>query len=1206
MNSARKASKKKGGVTPREKNGTSKDLKVGKDSGRVKVFVRVRPFSKEEKSRKDAYPYELSEKEGQFKVLSDEKGHAEKTYAFDHVFPPNKTNAEVCKTLTRPLVQSALNGFNGTLMAYGQTGAGKTYTLMSDTGITKSMIDSCFNHIQDDLKHNYKVAVSYLQIYQEKIYDLLDNNNHKMELTIRENPRTGVYVENLSDYVVRTPTEVLQFLSAGKKRLVFAETKMNRTSSRSHAVLQMLIERTLKEEYEGITEEEKKTTNPDSSMDEEFSLDLNSFGKDVIIRGKLYICDLAGSERIKRTGASGDRLSEAQHINSSLLELGNVIQALADKKTKHVPFRNSVLTRLLQESLGGNCKTSLIVCVSPSIRDSQETKCTLNFGSRAMKVTNTAYVNMEVDYKSLSDQLLKQLEAKESEIHKMKQTCDETVQRECADLVKKLEHAQNEAESLQSMLNQTHADELQALQDQIYLLNNEVTIKSEQLKRMEESLCVIDDDIKRDKKVAKLFIQTQEELAKKLENETDISILSNTLNTYVDDLQNKVTLTEHGVVEYLFKLQEDISKLSHSSNNIKNMDQILAELEARLDTMAQQIGLDSLDGLTDNDFQMMRYKHFLKNILQQLHMTAQNCLLKQEMRKITNENHDLITQIQNNEKMEKEKKLIVQDLDVVDSVKLTASIAVQTESENVVSKPGGRKLVGTTVEDEEKVVTEIQTENVVENPDIMKARDVFSGFSHTLDRIETLVKNDRKSKNFDSIASRFGLTSYLRDDDPVMKRSVSTYEYKSDDSFSPLKFGASSYKPFSGSSNKLNTIDSFESKYSSTARAVSPLYRSSKYDFNRSYGGSSFEYNSPIKSATSFDNIATDTHFSSSLAVMGDRPCLSCGTRSSQHNGEKLKTIESDKKNLEKKCLTLESTIDKLKQENEEYTLLIEQLTRVYPNDNKVHEIKRKLRTKPVRIDGATQTFDHESNGKKAKDYNGVKVAHIKPLPSDTSRPYSSMLSERSHTYSPTNINVTYDMNENSVVHQIDSTQGSYSSHNPYKSPSTTGYRSNSNPSSPYNRRRYEIPTSPLSYRKNDSVTSRGSNLIEFSPVEDKSADKTYAQRNVGSPTNYSSSVFDRLRKSDKYSEQTTNRSRPQTWYGFSPDTKEASYTSQYSGDGSSSGKQNEKGLNLPSRDHNTAGDVIFSSNTRRSSWSIPDWMKTKKKQQEHVRQFIQ
>lgn len=284
-------------------------------------------------------------------------------------------------------------------VARGQVG----YKSASSDGMIPRTITNLFHRVDADQSHSYKIGFSYVQVYQEEVHDLLSTDaNGSHPLPLRESMSKGLYLEGLSEHVVHNTDEVLALLAQGRRKLVVAETKMNRHSSRSHALCFIHVEKLL----------EKKNNNRRSGGKNSMADVLAD--RDLLVKGKITLCDLAGSERIKRSESEGQRLAEAQRINSSLLELGNVVSALATPGHTHVPFRNSVLTRLLQESLGGNCKTSLIVCCSPLMRDQSETKGALLFGQRAMCVVQNARINVELDYRHLANELARELERKQA------------------------------------------------------------------------------------------------------------------------------------------------------------------------------------------------------------------------------------------------------------------------------------------------------------------------------------------------------------------------------------------------------------------------------------------------------------------------------------------------------------------------------------------------------------------------------------------------------------------------------------------------------------------------------------------------------------------------------------------------------------------------------------------------------------------------
>jgi kinesin family member 5 len=279
----------------------------------------------------------------------------------------------------RSTVEDVMNGYNGTVFAYGQTGAGKSYTMMGEMddpvkkGITPRIMEQIFDAIMvhGSASVEYTVGISYLEIYMERIRDLL---NPVMEnLPIHEGPK-GPYVKGLREIYVSEVGEVYTAMHLGQRSRATASTNMNLESSRSHSIFLVTIN--------------QKDVNTGSQKS-----------------GMLYLVDLAGSEKVGKTGASGQTLEEAKKINKSLSALGMVINSLTDGKSTHIPYRDSKLTRILQESLGGNSRTSLIINCSPSSYNDAETISTLRFGVRAKSIKNKAKINAELSPQELKRQL---------------------------------------------------------------------------------------------------------------------------------------------------------------------------------------------------------------------------------------------------------------------------------------------------------------------------------------------------------------------------------------------------------------------------------------------------------------------------------------------------------------------------------------------------------------------------------------------------------------------------------------------------------------------------------------------------------------------------------------------------------------------------------------------------------------------------------
>lgn len=278
-----------------------------------------------------------------------------------------------------------MEGFNGTVFAYGQTSSGKTFTMAGvdiedpeHMGIIPRMVSTVFGQIEaSDEQIEYSVKVSYCEIYLEKIADLL--NPVKKNLKIREDRNRGIFIADLTEKSVSSPQEVHSLMKIGQENRAVAFTLMNEGSSRSHSIFMITVGQSNMQDYSAKT-------------------------------GKLYLVDLAGSEKVGKTGADGKRLEEANCINKSLTTLGHVIFSLTDGKTSHVPYRDSKLTRVLQDSLGGNSKTSLIITCSPSPFNEAETISTLRFGVRAKSIRNKPKVNKEYTVAELKLMLANALE----------------------------------------------------------------------------------------------------------------------------------------------------------------------------------------------------------------------------------------------------------------------------------------------------------------------------------------------------------------------------------------------------------------------------------------------------------------------------------------------------------------------------------------------------------------------------------------------------------------------------------------------------------------------------------------------------------------------------------------------------------------------------------------------------------------------------
>ncbi|XP_028785381.1 kinesin-like protein KIN-UA isoform X3 [Neltuma alba] len=342
------------------------------------------------------------------------------TYEFDEVLTEFASQKRVYEVVARPVVESVLDGYNGTIMAYGQTGTGKTYTLgrlgEEDTAARGIMVRAMEDILAVVSLETDSVSVSYLQLYMETIQDLLDPANDN--ISIVEDPKTGdVSLPGAKLVEIRDQQSFVELLRLGEAHRFAANTKLNTESSRSHAILMVHVKRSVKGRDSGLSNENGNHSHM-----------IKSLKPPVVQKGKLVVVDLAGSERIDKSGSEGHTLEEAKSINLSLSALGKCINALAENSA-HVPFRDSKLTRLLRDSFGGTARTSLVITIGPSPRHRGETASTIMFGQRAMKVENMVKLKEEFDYKSLSRTLDIQLDRLSMEHERQQKAFEDEIER---------------------------------------------------------------------------------------------------------------------------------------------------------------------------------------------------------------------------------------------------------------------------------------------------------------------------------------------------------------------------------------------------------------------------------------------------------------------------------------------------------------------------------------------------------------------------------------------------------------------------------------------------------------------------------------------------------------------------------------------------------------------------------------------------------
>nr|GMC50059.1 kinesin-like protein NACK2 [Ipomoea batatas]GMC55796.1 kinesin-like protein NACK2 [Ipomoea batatas] len=350
---------------------------------KILVTIRVRPLSPKEQASYDLVAWDFP---SDHTIVSKNLNHERHSgpYSFDFVFGPICSTRKVYEEGARDVALSALSGINATIFAYGQTSSGKTFTMR---GITENVVKDIYEHIKNTVERDFVLKFSALEIYNETVVDLL--NNESGSLRLLDDPEKGTIVEKLIEEIVEDDQHLRHLIKICEAQRQVGETALNDKSSRSHQIIRLTIDSSIRE---------------------------NS-GQVKSLLATLNLVDLAGSERASQTSAGGTRLKEGSHINRSLLTLTTVIRKLSGgRRNGHIPYRDSKLTRILQPSLGGNARTAIICTMSPALSHVEQSRNTLSFATSAKEVTNSAQVNMVVAEKQLVKKLQKEVARLEAEL----------------------------------------------------------------------------------------------------------------------------------------------------------------------------------------------------------------------------------------------------------------------------------------------------------------------------------------------------------------------------------------------------------------------------------------------------------------------------------------------------------------------------------------------------------------------------------------------------------------------------------------------------------------------------------------------------------------------------------------------------------------------------------------------------------------------
>ncbi|XP_074309321.1 kinesin-like protein KIN-UC [Silene latifolia] len=517
------------------------------EPGRVRVAIRLRPRNDEDLAL-DADFADCVDIQPELKKLNLKKNNwSSDSYKFDEVFTETASQKRVYEVVAKPVVESVMSGYNGTVMAYGQTGTGKTHTVgnlgkndASERGIMVRAVEDIITNISP--RHD-SVEISYLQLYKEAIQDLLAPE--KVNIPIVEDAKTGeVLLPGASVIKIHELDQFMELLQNGEANRHAANTKLNTNSSRSHAILTVYVRRSITGKTEHATSSEMGT-GVNADMDVK-----------MIRKSKLLIVDLAGSERIDKSGSEGHLLEEAKFINLSLTSLGKCINALAEN-SPHIPVRDSKLTRILRDSFGGSARTSLIITIGPSARHHAETTSTIMFGQRAMKVVNMMKVKEEFDYESLCRKLESKVDNLTKEIDREQKLRDNYIN----EMEKKLKQCQRSfMEAEKSLVTRS-----EILEKDNARLEMEMKVMLDELNDQKECNKLLRDDVARLEMSIEHYKQNQYESS-----------------THQKALADATQMYEKQISAFIEQLKDERARSEGIESQLKHLKALLSEKESSM------------------------------------------------------------------------------------------------------------------------------------------------------------------------------------------------------------------------------------------------------------------------------------------------------------------------------------------------------------------------------------------------------------------------------------------------------------------------------------------------------------------------------------------------------------------------------------------------------------------------------------------------